>query len=71
MGYKIIVGSYFFQLCKSLLFATDDIIEQIFQKWYNDMNIKGKWISQNEKDERERISAEAASLQKQRDFIHY
>lgn len=69
--YKAISIEKILNIMSQLLFIDTKSESEISQNIISKMNMSGKWISKEEKDRNVQIVAEAAGMQKQREFIPY
>lgn len=70
-GYKKIAKEYIFRDFQQLVFLGDSDIERIYKEKFRLLESRGGWISKKDKEENERLAGEAASMNKQREFIPY
>lgn len=54
-----------------VIFGADEIIEKMLDNIFRDLNLRGKWLSKDKMKQDEDIAAEAASMQRQKEFIPY
>lgn len=70
--YKKFERRQFFNICLPIIFKDDEEIEKVFKLVFNKLkNSKENWITEEDKRKYAELAAEAASRQKQREFIPY
>ncbi len=69
--YKKVQTSFFLSKYSNKLFSDDKEQAQYYNKVFKNLEMKGDWMSKDQKDAFEKIASEEASMQKQRGFIPY
>lgn len=70
-GYRPVSRDYIFDIFQSLIFSDDKEIQYDFTHKFKIIEIRKNWISRKEKEENEKLAADAASMSKQKEFIPY
>jgi hypothetical protein len=69
IAYRRISNDKIFEMMSQLLYYDDSTIKNKFKRYFD--SIENNWISEHEKKRYAEIAGEAASLQKQKEFIPY
>ncbi|WMC91297.1 hypothetical protein [Kineothrix sp. MB12-C1] len=70
IGYKPLADTFFYNMCESLLFSSEERIKKEFMKLFTSLKLKGKWITQEERNRMSEIS-KSVTMQRQREFTPY